>query len=343
MENGKIKVWLPAIRAGSGTDVFTRRLAASLECRGITAEITWFPRSHELLPFLLQQTKLPAGTDIVIANSWNGFAFRNSGLPLIVIVHHCAFDPGLQPYKSAPQHLYHRFVAEPREARSLRAADAVVAVSHCVANHLSKKLGMDNVEVVYNWVDTELFKPQPQEIRGNRPFRLLFVGKLSRLKGGDLLAPLMRRLGADFELLFTTNPQDCRKLDFPANMVPIGRLSEQEMVKAYQTCDALLIPSRAEGFGYAALEAMACGKPVIASNNTALPELVKDGVTGILCNAGNIEAFANACRRLAKDASLCLNMGDAGRMRAQAQFTEQAALRPYLHLIERFVDVGEKG
>lgn len=337
MNNGKIKVWLPAILAGSGADVYTRRLAAALERNGITAQISWFPLSHELLPFLLRRALPPHGTDIIIANSWNAFAFRHFGLPLVAVVHHCVFDPDLRPYKSAPQYLYHSFFAEPREVKSLRAADAVVAVSHYVANHLRQKLGTDGVKVIYNWVDTELFKPQPQEARKNRPFRLLFVGKFSRLKGGDLLAPLIYRLGTGFELWFTANPQDSQKMKFPANMIPIGKLSEQGIANAYQTCDALLLPSCAEGFGYAALEAMACGKPVIASNNSALPEIVTDGVTGTLCGTGNVGDFADACQWLADNPHLCSDMGGAGRQRVVERFSEAILIERYIHLIHEFI------
>lgn len=337
MKNGKIKVWLPAIQAGSGTDVYTRRLAAALERNGITAQISWFPLSHELLPFLLRRALPPLGTDIIITNSWNAFAFRHFGLPLVAVVHHCVFDPELQPYKNFSQTFYHRFFAEPREVRSLRVADAVVAVSHCVADHLRQKLGMNGVEVIHNWVDTELFKPQPLQARGDRPFRLLFVGKPSRLKGGDLLAPLMHRLGAAFELRFTVQPQDCRNMNLLANMIPVGKLSEQDVIRAYQTCDALLLPSRAEGFGYTALEAMACGKPVIASKNTALPEIVADGVTGILCDTNDMGAFANACRLLADDPELCSVMGNAGRQRAVESFSEAMSVECYIHLIREFL------
>jgi glycosyltransferase involved in cell wall biosynthesis len=337
MENGKIKVWLPAIRAGSGADVFTLRLAAALERHGIMAQITWFPLSHELLPSLLQRVQPPTGTDIIFAGSWSGFAFKRFDLPLVVIVHHCVFNPALRLYKSGLQYFYHCLFAEPREARSLRAADAVVAVSRCVANHLRQKLGLDNVEIIYNWVDTDLFKPQLQERHGDRPFRLLFVGKLTRLKGGDMLAPLMRRLGKGFELRFTANRQDCRKMNLPPNMIPIGRLLERDMVKAYQECDALLLPSRAEGFGYAALEAMACRKPVVACNNTALPEIILDSATGILCNTNDIDAFENACRLLAGDQNLCAAMGSAGHQRAVEKFSESSALTLYLGLIGRLI------
>lgn len=333
MENGKIKVWLPAIRAGSGTDVYTRRLAAALEHRGITSEITWLPLSHELLPILLRRIQPPAGTDIIIANSWNGFSFKRFGLPLVAVVHHCVFDNELSRYKSLLQYWYHRFFAEPREVKTLRSADAVVAVSHNVANHLTQKLGIGGVEVIYNWVDANLFTPQPREARRDRPFRLLFVGKLSRLKGGDLLAQLMNRLGTGFELRITANPRECNKLNLPANMIPIGRLAEQEMIRAYQACDAVLLPSRSEGFGYSALEAMACGKPVVASNNTALAEIVQDGITGITCSTGDVEAFAEACQLLANSPMICSEMGIAGRNHAVERFAEAASIEKYLRVV----------
>lgn len=337
MENGKIKVWLPAIRAGSGTDVYTQRLAAGLERHGIAAQITWFPLSHELLPSLLQRTQPPNGTDIVIAGSWSGFAFKRAGLPLVVVAHHCSFDADLRPYKSAAQFLYHRFFAEPRETISLNTADAVVAVSHYVANHLRQRLGMDGAEVIHNWIDTDLFKPKLQEARQDRPFRLLFVGKFTHLKGGDMLAPLMSKLGADFELRVTAEVNECRKMNCPPNIIPIGKLSEREMVQAYQDCDAVLLPSRAEGFGYVALEAMACGKPVIASNNTALPELVQNGVTGVLCNTSDVDAFADACRLLADNSGFRISMGRKGREFAEERFAENVAIKHYAGTIERII------
>lgn len=337
MENGKIKVWLPAIQAGSGADVYTRRLAVALERRGITACISWFPLSHELLPFLLKHARPPAGTDIVIANSWIGYAFRRSNLPLIVVVHHCIFNSELRSYKSALQSFYHRYIVEPREVLSLHEADAVVAVSNYVAEQLRHRLGVDKVKVIYNWIETDLFRPLPVEPRRDRPFRLLFVGRPKRLKGIDMLAPLMRRLGEEFELHLTADPQECKKMNLPANVIPIGRLAEQELIRAYQECDALLLPSRAEGFGFTALEAMACGKPVIASNNTALPEIVADGVTGILCNTDDISAFENACRLLASDPYSCAAMGSKGSQRAVEKFSEARSVENYIFLMNRFL------
>jgi starch synthase len=337
MINGKIKVWLPAIRAGSGADVYTQRLARALEHHGMVVEISWFPLRFEPVPFLLKNISPPPGTDIVFANSWNAFAFKRAGLPLVVIEHHCVFDPAFRPYQSMTQDLYHRFLIKPFAMLSFRVANAIIAVSDFTARSLRQNAGLTNVEVIYNWVDTDIFCPPTENRRIGGPFRLLYIGNPSRRKGADLLATIIRKLGAGFELHFTAGLKTENMACSQTNMVRLGRLSNEQLICAYQECDALLFPSRFEGFGYAALEAMACGKPVITSNNTALPEVVVDGVTGILCDTDDTEAFANACRLLADDPESCSLMGSAGRQRAIDLFTESTALKLYLDLIDGLV------
>ena len=93
-----------------------------------------------------------------------------------------------------------------------------------------------------------------------------------------------------------------------------------------------MFPSRFEGFGYVALEAMACGKPVVATNSTSIPEVVDNGTTGILCPTDDIESFVAACRKLAADRGLCGRMGEAGRKRAVEEFSEEVIVSQYIDL-----------
>ena len=119
-------------------------------------------------------------------------------------------------------------------------------------------------------------------------------------------------------------------------MKPVGLLStDQQLVAAYHAADAVLIPSIFEGFGYVALEAMACGKPVIATNITAIPEVVKDGVTGILCPPSNIASFVNGCRFLHDNPRILKSYGEAGRERAERVFSEEKIIPQYLSLYEK--------
>lgn len=330
-----MKIWFPTVRGGSGTDVYTLRLAEVLQRRGIETEITWFHTYYQFAPFLLKAAPEPPGTDIIVANASNGFAFKRPGIPLVVIEYHCVFDPLYRPHKNFAQHVFHETLVKRFELAAFNQASAITAISAFTAGSLKRVAGIGNVRVIPNWLDTEIFKPSAAS--GNeqgRPFKLLFVGNLSRRKGADLLGLIMEKLGEPFQLSYTTGLRKSRRYNYPDNMTPLGSLSEEELIKAYQNCDALLFPTRFEGFGYAALEAMACGKAVIASNSSALPEVVEDGVTGMLCADGDVDAFVAACGRLAKDRALCGRMGMAGRERAVRHFSEEVIIPRYMALFE---------
>jgi glycosyltransferase involved in cell wall biosynthesis len=336
MQDGRIKVWLPAIRVGSGTDVFTERLADALTRHGILTEITWFSSKFEFAPFLLRSVQPPAGTDIVLANSWNGFAFKRPDIPLIVTLHHSGFDPTVHFYRTLTQRIYHRLLIEPYERWSYKAANAVTAVSTFSANSLKQATGLAKVEVIHNWIDTERFRPMASAHPGDtRPFRLLFVGKPSVSKGADLLAPIMRRLGPEFELRIAGRTNPAQQAEYPTNIRVLGWLNEEKLIRSYQESDALLFPSRSEGFGYVALEAMACGKPVIATDCTAIPEVVSNCVTGLLCAPGDVIAFADACRHLADSPLRRMEMSQAARQKAIEEFSESVVLPRYVNLIQR--------
>lgn len=327
----KIKVWLPTIKSGTGSEIFSRRLADALERMGLIAHITMFPLSREPFPFLLRNIKPPAGTDLIFANSCNGFVFERHNVPLIVTVHHAAFDPKAQQYQSRLQRSYHHYLIRPYEMRSLQVANVITAVSNFAACSVTRATGRRDIRVLPNWVDTQRYYPIEKHSRKRQPFRLLYVGRPSAIKGSDLLLPIMRRLGSDFELLLAGRWPPHQSL--PSNVRKLGWLNEAAMIAQYQECDALLFPSRFEGFGYAVLEAMACGKPVITSNSSAMPELVDDGVTGVLCPMNDIDAFINACKALAIDPDRCASLGAAARTRAFHSYSEQAVIPRYLELI----------
>lgn len=331
-----MKIWLPAIRGGSGTDVFTRRLSEALRRRGIEAEITWFPSSFQLAPGLLRLVPSPAGTTAIHTNSWNGFAFARKGIPLVVTEHLNVFDPSFRPYKSLAQRIYHESFIRRFVKASFTRASIITAVSYSTARNLTKIWPGCPVQAIHNWIDTRTFVPTDRESKRDRPFRLLFVGNLSRRKGADLLAPIMRELGPQFELHFTAGLRQTKTIPMERNMFPLGRITDEgTLVRAYQRCDAVLVPSRFEGFGLSALEGMACGKPVIASRSSSLLEVMDDGVTGILCPLDNVSAFAAACRKLAEERDLRYQYGRAARHRAEKLFSEDLIVPQYVTLYER--------
>lgn len=331
-----MRIWFPTIVGNSGADVYTRRLARALAKCNIDVQIDWFPTAYQFAPSMLSRRPPPPGTRVIHANSWSAFAFKRANLPLVVTEHHCVFDPSYRPHQNLAQFLYHTQVIRRYAMRSYAQASAVVAVSAFTAQSLRTAAGLTDVDVLPNFIDTHRYRPAATPgYTPHRPFRLLFVGNPTSRKGGDLLVPIMRRLGADFELRFTSGLRGETRVNYPKNMIPLGRLDDAELIRAYQECDALLYPSRFEGFGYSALEAMACGKPVVASDCTSLPEVTPDGVTGLLCKTGDVDEFAEACRRLARDDSLRNQLGNNARNRAVGHFSEDVAIQRYLSLYER--------
>jgi alpha-maltose-1-phosphate synthase len=334
-----MKVWLPAIHGGSGADVFTLRLAEALRRKGLDAEISWFPNFYELFPFLLRRVPPPRGTTIIHANSWNAFAFKRKSIPLIATEQLGVFDPAAQAHKGLAQSIYHQALIRQFVKASFRLASAVTAVSDYTALGLQRSLGIEPTKVIYNSVNTDMFAPgsEKEGIRSG-PFRLLFVGNPIRRKGADLFAPIMRALGAEFELYFTAGRRKLTPQDVASNMFPVGRVTNDlDLVKLYQRSDALLFPSRFEGLPIAVLEAMACAKPVIAANTSSLAEVIEDGVSGILCPTDEIDAFVDTCRKLANEPQTCKRFGSAARDRVGSRFSENIVVPQYINLYKRIL------
>jgi glycosyltransferase involved in cell wall biosynthesis len=196
--------------------------------------------------------------------------------------------------------------------------------------------------IILNGIDTDFFCPADGDTRDDeRAFRLLFVGNLTERKGADLLEPIMRKLGPGFELHYTLGLRTKDPLSTAPNMHPMGRLSAEELRQAYRDADALLFPTRLEGFGYAAAEAIACGTPVIATDCSAVPEVVQSGHTGVLCAADDIDGFARAAKMLSSDPALLHEMGQNARADALDRFSLTRMSAEYDQLLGTLVDEQE--
>ncbi len=333
----RLAVWFPTVRAGSGADVFTIRLAAALQRRAVDAIITWFRHWSEITPDLLRFVRVPAGVDIIQANSAYAFAFRHRGVPLVATEHHYVPDPAYRPYKSLSQHLYHRAVVGPYLRRSYAVADAITTDSRFTADVWARGAGVAATAVIPLWVDYDRFSPSTSTMNPDKRFRLLFVGNLSLRKGFDVIPPLARRLGQSFEIRCTAGLRAGRQEAPCDNVTLLGRLTEEQLIHEYRQCDAVLVPSRYEGFGYSALEGMACGKPVVGFRCGAVDEEVLEGETGLLCDIDDLDALEGDCRKLATDQSMAAAFGRAGRARAIGVYTESRAVDAYMNVYSSLV------
>ena len=121
-------------------------------------------------------------------------------------------------------------------------------------------------------------------------------------------------------------------------MHSLGRLDgSHALVTAYQNCCAVIVPSRFEGFGLTALEAMACGTPVVASDTSGLREVLAKGNAGVLCPPGSVDAFVRAIRELCENSVVENTRGMSGRERALECYSEARVIPEYTSLYERLL------
>jgi glycosyltransferase involved in cell wall biosynthesis len=325
-----MKIWLPFVVGGSGTDTFTRTFARFLEKAGHTPVVQPFSHWFQYLPDALRLVRPPAGTDLVFTNSWNGFAFSKTGLPMVTMEQLCVHDPAFAEFRSMPQAIFHNTMVRWFEGRTFKSANRVVAVSEATKTAVEGAFPGTHPVVIPNGVDTDFFKPSKEPMPARGAFRLLFVGNLTRRKGADLLAPIMDELGDGYELHFTSG---LRVRSHPSirNGYPLGSLGPEEVRTAYQTADAFLFPTRLEGLPLSVLEAMACGLPVVGSDLSSMPEAVVDGVTGFLRPLIPGE-LAAAVRLLANDRVLRSQMATNSRIRAVEDFGMDTTVRRYLQV-----------
>lgn len=328
-------VWLPALRAKAGSDVYTLRLCNALLKHGVNAKISWFSNLYELAPFLLGHAKVPKRTNIVHANNWSAFAFHNNRSPLVSTLHHNVFDSEFLPYKSKLQCIHHDFLIKRYEQLSLTKSDLNIAVSNYTAESYTKTFNLEAPEVIYNWIDTDTFFPsinKPKE----KIFKLLFIGNHTRRKGADMLPKIMSALGKGFELHITDGKRGKSNISTNgASLINHGRLPyTEDLVSLYQSCDVLIFPSRLEGFGLAALEAQSCGLPVVATNSSAFPEVVINRETGILCPRDDINAFVFAIKELSNHPTKLAAMKTNAREHVLNSFNESKIINQYISLYQ---------
>jgi glycosyltransferase involved in cell wall biosynthesis len=330
-----IRVRYPVIRNFSGADIYFERLAEGVAAEGGQVELRFFPHILEFLPYTTLRPffRQRHDCDLVHTKAEYGWLFAEPDKPLVVTLAHSVFDPTYENYKGPLKRLYHRMKLGRNILRSFAVAERIVAVSRFTAQQIGEAFGCKDVRTIYNGVDVKFFRPAPEPPRaGNGPIRLLYVGNLTARKGFPLLAPILDRLGSGYALEYTTGLRTSGSRPPHPAMQPLGRLTRRGLLEAYQRCDLLLFPSRLEGFGYPVAEAMACGKPVVCTRHSSLPELVEDGQGGYLCALDNVEEFAEAVRRVAADPGRRQQMGAHNRARAEEMFSLERCAREYTKL-----------
>ncbi|HEY7678311.1 MAG TPA: glycosyltransferase [Candidatus Methylomirabilis sp.] len=225
-----------------------------------------------------------------------------------------------------------------------RRVDRIVVVCDAVRQRAAREMGAGPAKVttIPNGIDTETWVPRPpdpalQERWGIAPGDQVvgIVGVLTPVKGHRyFLEAAMRiawdRPGVKFLVVGDgTERKDCERL---ARELAIGDRvifagSQDETAPFLTLMDVVVCSSLSEGMSMSLLEAMAMGKPVVATRVGGNPEVVADGVTGLLVPARDGLVLAKAIQRLLDDPLAAAYMGQAGRARAESEFTLRGMVR----------------
>lgn len=234
----------------------------------------------------------------------------------LVATIHDANHLALPESASITRTAYYRLVVAPRASR----AQALITVSEFSRREIAAHLGIvpERLQVIGNGVDTSFHVPQASELAEFRQRRGLpakyfaAIGNTKPFKNLRVLLPIADGMPAQLVLLAGRGAR--RTLGFSEKVIELSPLPDEELVRFYAGACAVLVPSRYEGFGLPALEAMACGAPVIVSASGAHPEVV--GGAGLLVSPDNSLAWREACLRLFRDEGLRRELSAAGRERA---------------------------
>jgi glycosyltransferase involved in cell wall biosynthesis len=295
-------------------------LAGRLDDAGVPLEGVRLPRAADPLAFsrILRAVRRQAPsilhTHLVHADFHGLTAGRLARVPVLVSTKH-----GFNAFRTS-----RAFAAGDRAVGAL--ADVNIAISTGLARYLEHTEGFapDTFDIVHYGIEArDEPSPPPAEPR------LAIVGRLIPIKGhGDLLAALERAALPELSLEVAGDGPLREELEAEVagrrlgdTVRFLGRVAPADAV--FERAALVVVPSHGEGFGMVALEAMERGRAVIASAVGGLPEIVEDGVTGLLVPAHDPDALAAAIRELATDPARCAAMGAAGRERALTAFSQE--------------------
>jgi glycosyltransferase involved in cell wall biosynthesis len=223
-----------------------------------------------------------------------------------------------------PRGLPAAYRATTRRLDALRRADHVVAYSHAIARHLQRN-GVDRMTVV------PLFaKPAAKIASLPVDRRVVFAGRAVGAKGLGVLLAAADGLDCSVEVhgdgwWLPRAREQVERLGMSDRVVFHGWSDQATLEHAYDSCRIVVVPSLwPEPFGLVGIEAMARGRPVVASDTGGVREWLVDGRTGYLVPPGDANELHAALGRLLEDYDVCMRMGTAGAARVAELFSEAA-------------------
>jgi glycosyltransferase involved in cell wall biosynthesis len=206
----------------------------------------------------------------------------------------------------------------------------------------------DRARTVYNGIDANVFDPHANRENVRKEYAcingpvLLTVARLTEPKGHRYLLETLPSLMKEWPTLtcLFVGDGECRaSLQALAQRLGIGQAcrfvgAKDNLADFYATADVVVLPSLSEGFPFAVLEALAMSRPMVATRVNGVPEIIEDGVTGLLVPSRDTQALEVAIRRILRDPAWAAQMGQAGRTLVTARFTVDQMLKETIAVLE---------
>ncbi len=205
-------------------------------------------------------------------------------------------------------------------------------------------LSAEKCRTLYNGVDVDRFRPPAESERDpNKPLELVTVAYLIRAKGVHVLLAALARL-EDQRCTLTVvgdGPEEqalraqARSLGLESRVSFLGL--RDDVPALVSRADVFVHNATAEAFGFTIAEAMAAGRPVVATRVGGVPEVVEDGVSGLLVPPGDVDALAQALSRVVSDAGLRQTLGENARARCRQRFSIRGSVTRHLDFCDELV------
>lgn len=243
---------------------------------------------------------------------------------------HHIFGFGYSLTVHGPDEFYHargHYLAE-----KIAAADFIVCISSFARSQMmlqSPYAHWQKFVVAPLGIDPEVFMPRTPNPAPD-PFEILCVGRLTPAKGQHLLIDAVNELarqGRSVRLrLVGAGPdevalrQHAARIAYPERIIFSGAVNQDRIRDYYAAADAFCLPSFAEGVPVVLMEAMAMQIPCVTSRITGIPELIRDGIDGLLVAPSDVDGLVDALAQLMDDEELRARLGKAGRARVLAEY-----------------------
>jgi glycosyltransferase involved in cell wall biosynthesis len=226
----------------------------------------------------------------------------------------------------------------------------LIAISHYVTDYFASQLRPDvQVHYVPNAIDESFFNP----VSSPDGHTILFAGRVTPLKRVlDLIqafAKIAQVPSAQLRIAGECSSERSyvesvrgfiQKANLEDQVHLLGALPEDAVLREFVGCDVLALPSAQENLSMVIAQAMAAGKPVVATPVGGIPEMVSDGETGFLVDVGDVDRLADALLRLLRDPSLRARMGQSGREFALENYGADTVARRTYNVYQKVAATG---